>query len=198
MTFVLQPLEGDKFLYDLYAKLLEERIVFVTGQIDDEQSDRVVAQLLYLESVCPKKDILMIVNSPGGAVTAGLAVFDTMHAVKNEISTLCVGQAASMGVILMLGGVKGKRLSLPNARFLIHQPLGGAQGTSTDIEIQTEEILRIKEFLNKLIATETGQEYAKVVRDTDRDNFMSAEEAVHYGLVDKIVKSFPRANESKK
>ena len=198
MTFVLQPLEGDKFLYDLYARLLDERIIFVTGQIDDELSDQVVAQLLYLESVDSKKDILLIVNSPGGAVTAGLAIFDMMHAIKNEVTTVCIGQAASMGAILMIGGAKGKRLALPNARFLIHQPLGGAQGTSIDIEIQTEEILRMKEFLNRLIATETGQTYEKVVHDTDRDNFMSAEEAKNYGLIDKIVKSFPRVNGAKK
>jgi ATP-dependent Clp protease, protease subunit len=191
MTFVLQPLDGDKFLYDLYAKLLEERIVFVTGGIDDETSDRVVAQLLYLDTSSSKKDVLMVINSPGGSVSAGLAIFDTMNAIKSKVQTLCIGQAASMGAILMLGGVKGKRYCLPNARFLIHQPLGGAQGTSTDIEIQTEEILRIKEFLNRLISDETGQPYEKVVKNTDRDNFMSAEEAVAYGLVDEIVKSFP-------
>ena len=192
MTFVLQPLEGDKFLYDLYAKLLDERIVFVTGGIDDEVSDRIVGQLLYLDSNGSKKDILMIINSPGGAVTAGFAIFDTMHAIKSKVQTLCVGQAASMGAILMLGGAKGKRYSLPNARFLIHQPLGGAQGTSSDIDIQTEEILRIKEYLNHLIAEETGQPYEKVVNDTDRDNFMSAQEAVEYGLVNEILKSFPK------
>lgn len=192
MTFVLQPLEGDKFLYDLYAKLLDERTIFVTGGIDDEISDRVVAQLLYLDTNGSKKDILMIINSPGGAVTAGLAIFDTMQAIKAKVQTLCIGQAASMGAILMLGGTKGKRFCLPNARFLIHQPLGGAQGTSTDIEIQTEEILRIKAFLTQLIAERTGQPLEKVIKDTDRDNFLSAQEAVEYGLVDEIVKTFPR------
>ncbi len=192
MTFVLQPLEGDKYLYDLYAKLLEERTIFITGGIDDEIADRVVAQLLYLDSIEHKKDILMIINSPGGAVTAGLAIFDTMNAVKSSVATLCIGQAASMGAVLMLGGAKGKRYSLPNSRFLIHQPLGGAQGTSTDIEIQTEEILRIKEFLNELISEKTGQPLDKVKKDTDRDKFMSSDEALEYGLVDKIVKTFPR------
>ncbi|MCD6118838.1 ATP-dependent Clp protease proteolytic subunit [bacterium] len=198
MTYILSPLDGDKFLYDLYARLLEERIIFVTGTIDDEMADRVIAQLLYLETLSLKTDILMLVNSQGGAVTAGMAILDTMRALKCQISTLCIGQAASMGVIIMLGGAKGKRLSLPNSRFLIHQPLGGAQGTSIDIEIQTEEILRIKELLNRLMAEETGQKLEDVVKDTDRDNFMSAQEAKKYGIIDKIVKTIPKIANAKK
>ncbi len=197
MTFVLTPLDGEKFLYDIYARLLEDRYVFITGPVDDELSDRVVAQLIYLDAADPKREIYVVINSPGGAITSGMAMFDTMRGLKCGITTICIGQAASMGAILMLAAEKGKRLTLPNSRFLIHQPLGGAQGTSIDIEIQTEEIIRIKEFLNRLIAEETGQAYEQVVKDTDRDNFMSAQEAKKYGLVDKIVKSLPHADNKK-
>ena len=197
MTFVLTPLDGDKFLYDIYARLLEDRYVFVTGQVDDELADRVIAQLIYLDASDSKREVTVILNSPGGSVTSGMAMFDTIRAIASPVTTICIGQAASMGAILMLAAAKGKRLSLPNSRFLIHQPLGGAQGTSIDIEIQTEEIIRIKEFLNRLIAEETGQDFDKVVKDTDRDNFMSSQEAKKYGLVDKIVKSLPGANDKK-
>ena len=197
MTFVLTPLDGDKFLYDIYARLLEDRYVFVMGQVDDELADRVIAQLIYLDASDSKREVTVIINSPGGSVTSGMAMFDTIRAIASPVTTICIGQAASMGAILMLAAAKGKRLSLPNSRFLIHQPLGGAQGTSIDIEIQTEEIIRIKEFLNRLIAEETGQDFDKVVKDTDRDNFMSSQEAKKYGLVDKIVKSLPGANDKK-
>lgn len=197
MTFVIAPLDGDKFLYDIYARLLEDRYVFVTGPVDDELSDRAIAQLIYLDAADPKREVYVIINSPGGAITSGMAIFDTMRGLRCGVTTVCIGQAASMGAILMLAAEKGKRLSLPNSRFLIHQPLGGAQGTSIDIEIQTEEIIRIKEFLNRLIAEETGQDYEKVIKDTDRDNFMSAQEAKKYGLVDKIVKSLPHAENKK-
>ena len=189
--FVVQPLEGGNLLYDIYARMLEERMVFVTGGVDDEMADRVVAQLLYLEATDSKKEALVVVNSPGGSITAGMAIFDTMRGVSYDVSTICIGQAASMGAIIMLAGTNGKRLALPNARLLIHQPLGGSYGTSIDIEIQTAEIIRLKEVLSRLISEETGQPYEKVVKDTDRDNFMTAQEAKKYGLIDKIVKEFP-------
>ncbi|MEP0814364.1 MAG: ATP-dependent Clp protease proteolytic subunit [bacterium] len=195
--FVIKPFSGESFLYDIYARLLEERIVFLFGPIDDELSDSVVAQLLYLDALGDKKDVYMYINSPGGSITSGMAILDTMRAISCEITTVCIGQAASMGAILMLGGTKGKRISLPNSRFLIHQPLGGAIGTSTDIEIQTAEIVRMKEILNRMISEETGQPYDKVVKDTDRDNFMSAQEAKKYGLIDKIVQQLPGRNGKK-
>lgn len=195
--FVVAPLGGDHLIYDIFAKLLEDRTIFLFGTVDDEMADNAIAQLMYLESVDSKKETCVYINSPGGSITAGMAVFDTMRAVGYDMTTVCIGQAASMGAILMLAGTKGKRLALPNARFLIHQPLGGAYGTSSDIEIQTAEIVRIKETLNHLIADETGQPYEKVVKDTDRDNFMTAQEAKKYGLIDKIVKELPGRPKSK-
>lgn len=174
--------------YDIYSRLLKERIVFILGEINEQSANLVVAQLLFLESENPDKDINLYINSPGGSVTAGLAIFDTMRFIKPDVSTLCMGLAASMGAFLLSAGEKGKRYSLPNTRIMIHQPLGGARGQASDIEIQAREILFLKEHLSKLLAEHTGQPVEKIYRDTDRDNFMSAREAVDYGLIDSVVK----------
>ena len=173
--------------YDIYSRLLKDRIVFLGGGINDEVANLVVAQLLFLEAEDPDKDIHLYINSPGGVVTAGLAIYDTMKYIKPDVSTICIGQAASMGAILLTAGAKGKRFALPLARIMIHQPLGGAQGQSTDIQIQAREILRLREVLNEILTTQTGQPLDKIVTDTERDNFMSAEEAMNYGLIDKVI-----------
>lgn len=173
--------------YDLYSRLLKERIIFLGGPIDDSVANVVVAQMLFLESEDPDKDIHLYINSPGGVVTAGLAIYDTMQYIKPDVSTICVGQAASMGSILLTAGAKGKRYALPHARIMIHQPLGGAQGQSTDIQIQAKEILRLREVGNEILAHHTGQDTEKINVDTERDNFMSAEEAKEYGLIDEVV-----------
>ena len=173
--------------YDIYSRLLKERIIFLGGPIDDSVANVVVAQMLFLESEDPDKDIHLYINSPGGVVTAGLAIYDTMQYIKPDVSTICVGQAASMGSILLTAGAKGKRYALPHARIMIHQPLGGAQGQSTDIQIQAKEILRLREVGNEILARHTGQDTAKINIDTERDNFMSAEEAKEYGLIDEVV-----------
>ena len=173
--------------YDIYSRLLKERIIFLGGPIDDSVANVVVAQLLFLESEDPDKDIHLYINSPGGVVTAGLAIYDTMQYIKPDVSTICVGQAASMGSILLTAGAKGKRYALPHARIMIHQPLGGAQGQSTDIQIQAKEILRLREVGNEILAHHTGQATEKINVDTERDNFMSAEEAKEYGLIDEVV-----------
>lgn len=173
--------------YDIYSRLLKDRIVFLGGGINDEVANLVVAQLLFLEAEDPDKDIHLYINSPGGVVTAGLAIYDTMKYIKPDVSTICIGQAASMGAILLTAGAKGKRFALPLARIMIHQPLGGAQGQSTDIQIQAREILRLREVLNEILTTQTGQPLDKIVTDTERDNFMSAEEAMAYGLIDKVI-----------
>ena len=173
--------------YDIYSRLLKERIIFLGGPIDDSVANVVVAQLLFLESEDPDKDIHLYINSPGGVVTAGLAIYDTMQYIKPDVSTICVGQAASMGSILLTAGAKGKRYALPHARIMIHQPLGGAQGQSTDIQIQAKEILRLREVGNEILAHHTGQDTEKINVDTERDNFMSAEEAKEYGLIDEVV-----------
>jgi ATP-dependent clp protease, proteolytic subunit clpP len=173
--------------YDIYSRLLKERIIFLGGPIDDSVANVVVAQMLFLESEDPDKDIHLYINSPGGVVTAGLAIYDTMQYIKPDVSTICVGQAASMGSILLTAGAKGKRYALPHARIMIHQPLGGAQGQSTDIQIQAKEILRLREVGNEILAYHTGQDTEKINVDTERDNFMSAEEAKEYGLIDEVV-----------
>ncbi len=175
--------------YDIYSRLLKERIVFLVGPVEDHMANLVVAQLLFLESENPDKDIYLYINSPGGAVTAGLSIYDTMQFIKPDVSTLCIGQAASMGALLLAGGAPGKRYCLPHSRMMIHQPLGGFQGQATDIEIHTREILRIRERLNKILAFHTGQPLDKIQRDTDRDFFMGAEEAIEYGLIDKMLSS---------
>ncbi len=173
--------------YDIYSRLLKERVVFIVGPIDDNVANVVVAQLLYLESENPDKDISLYINSPGGSVTAGLAVYDTMQFIKPHISTLCVGQAASMGAVLLAGGESEKRFALPHSRVMIHQPLGGYQGQASDIDIHAREILKIREQLNQLLARHTGQSIEKIDQDTERDNFMGGDEAVAYGLIDKVL-----------
>ena len=173
--------------YDIYSRLLKDRIVFVGGPIDDNVANVVVAQLLFLESEDPDKDIHLYINSPGGVVTAGLASYDTMQYIRPDVSTICIGQAASMGSLLLTAGAKGKRYALPLARIMIHQPLGGAQGQSTDIQIQAKEILRLREVGNDILAKHTGQPREKLIADTERDNFMTAEEAKEYGLIDEVI-----------
>ncbi len=172
--------------YDIYSRLLRDRVVFIVGPITEQTANLVVAQLLFLESENPDKDISLYINSPGGAVSAGMAIYDTMQFVKPDVSTICVGLAASMGAFLLAAGAKGKRYSLPNSRIMIHQPLGGVQGQAADIEIHAREILYLREQLNKILAERTGQTVEKIGRDTDRDNFLSADDAVSYGLIDKI------------
>ena len=173
--------------YDIYSRLLKERIIFMGTAIDDNVANLVIAQLLFLQSEDPEKDISVYINSPGGVVTAGLAIYDTMQFLKCDITTYCVGQAASMGAVLLAAGAKGKRFALPNARIMIHQPLGGAQGQATDINIQAQEIMRIKQILNGILADHSGQSMESLEKDTDRDNFMSAAQAVEYGLVDEVI-----------
>ncbi len=173
--------------YDIYSRLLRERVIFLVGPVMDQSANLVVAQLLFLESENPDKDISLYINSPGGSVSAGLSMYDTMQFIKPDVSTLCMGLAASMGAFLLAAGAKGKRFSLPNSRIMIHQPSGGAQGQASDIEIQAKEILYLRERLNRILADATGQDIEKIARDTDRDNFMSADEAVTYGLIDKVM-----------
>ncbi|QOL27276.1 ATP-dependent Clp endopeptidase proteolytic subunit ClpP [Thalassotalea sp. LPB0316] len=183
---VEQTAKGERS-YDIYSRLLKERVIFLCGQVEDHMANLIVAQMLFLESENPEKDIYLYINSPGGSVTAGMAIYDTMKFIKPNVSTVCIGQAASMGAFLLSGGEKGKRYCLPNARVMIHQPLGGFQGQASDFEIHAKEILHIKEKLNTLIAEHTGQPIEKVTEDTDRDNFLSAQAAVEYGLVDSIL-----------
>ena len=173
--------------YDIYSRLLKERVVFMVGPVEDYMANVIVAQLLFLESENPDKDIHLYINSPGGSVTAGLAVYDTMQFIKADVSTMCIGQAASMGALLLAGGAKGKRICLPHSRIMIHQPMGGFQGQATDIDIHAREILLIREKLNLIFANHTGQPLDKIKQDTDRDNFMGAEEAKSYGLIDEII-----------
>ena len=184
--------------YDIYSRLLKDRIVFVGGPIDDNVANVVVAQLLFLESEDPDKDIHLYINSPGGVVTAGLAIYDTMQYIRPDVSTICIGQAASMGSLLLTAGAKGKRYALPLARIMIHQPLGGAQGQSTDIQIQAKEILRLREVGNDILAKHTGQPREKLIADTERDNFMTAEEAKEYGLIDEVITRPVRIEKPKK
>ncbi|WP_100656385.1 ATP-dependent Clp endopeptidase proteolytic subunit ClpP [Alteromonas flava] len=183
---VEQTSKGERS-YDIYSRLLKENVIFLVGQVEDHMANLIVAQMLFLEAENPEKDIFLYINSPGGSVTAGMAIYDTMNFIKPDVSTVCVGQAASMGAFLLSGGAKGKRYCLPNSRVMIHQPLGGFQGQASDFEIHAREILSIKEKLNRLMAGHTGQPYEKVAQDTDRDNFLSATEAQEYGLIDKVL-----------
>ena len=173
--------------FDIYSRLLKERVIFITGPIEDHMANLVVAQLLFLEAENPEKDINIYINSPGGSVTSGMTIYDTMSYIKPDISTLCIGQASSMGAILLTGGTKGKRFALPNSRIMIHQPLGGFQGQATDIEIHAQEILKIRTKLNEILSQHSGKDIDKVSQDTERDNFMSGDEAVKYGLIDKVI-----------
>jgi ATP-dependent Clp protease, protease subunit len=177
--------------YDIYSRLLKERVIFLCGQVEDQMANLVVAQLLFLESENPDKDIHIYINSPGGSVTAGLAIYDTMQFIKPEVSTLCIGQAASMGAVLLAAGAEGKRHCLPNSRIMVHQPLGGFQGQASDIEIHAREILSIRERLNGILAKHTGQDIKKIQQDTDRDNFMDGEQAQKYGLIDSVLDNRP-------
>lgn len=181
-----QTAKGERS-FDIYSRLLKERVIFLTGQVEDHMANLIVAQLLFLESENPEKDIYIYINSPGGSVTAGLSIYDTMKYIKPNIATVCVGQACSMGAFLLSGGTKGKRYCLPNARVMIHQPLGGFQGQATDFEIHAREILYIKEKLNRLMAEHSGKTYEQVCKDTERDNFLSAQQALEYGLIDAIL-----------
>jgi ATP-dependent Clp protease protease subunit len=183
-----QTARGER-AYDIYSRLLKERVIFIVGPVEDYMANVVVAQLLFLESENPDKDIHLYINSPGGAVTAGLAIYDTMQFVKPDVSTMCIGQAASMGALLLAGGSGGKRYCLPHSRMMIHQPLGGFQGQASDIDIHAKEILSVRERLNKILARHTGQPLEQIERDTDRDNFMGGDEAEAYGLVDKVLAS---------
>jgi ATP-dependent Clp protease protease subunit len=174
--------------YDIYSRLLKDRIIFLGSAIDDHVANLVVAQMLFLEAENPDKDIQLYINSPGGLVTAGLAIYDTMQYVKCDVATICVGQAASMAAVLLAAGTKGKRFSLPNSRIMIHQPLGGAEGSAKDVEILTKELLRIKRIINEILSKHTGQDIERIEKDTDRDFFMSAQEAMEYGIIDKVIK----------
>lgn len=183
---VEQTARGERS-YDIYSRLLKDRVIFMTGQVEDHMANLVVAQMLFLESENPDKDIHLYINSPGGSVTAGLSIYDTMQFIKPDVSTMCIGQAASMGAMLLAGGAKGKRLALPHSRMMIHQPSGGAQGQASDIEIQANEIIKLRLALNVLLAEHTGKTVETIAKDTERDNFMSADEAQEYGLVDKVI-----------
>lgn len=183
---VEQSARGERS-YDIYSRLLKDRIIFLDGEVDDASASLVVAQLLFLESEDPDKDINLYINSPGGVITSGMAIYDTMQYVKPDVCTICIGMAASMGAFLLAAGAKGKRYALPNAEIMIHQPLGGAQGQASDIKIQADHIVKIREKLNRILADRTGQPMQTIAADTDRDNYMSAEEALAYGLIDKVV-----------
>ena len=187
VPMVIEQTSRGERSFDIYSRLLKERVIFIVGPIEDHMANLVVAQLLFLESENPDKDVHLYINSPGGSVTAGLSIYDTMRFIKPDVSTMCIGQAASMGAFLLSGGAKGKRYILPNARTMIHQPSGGAQGQATDIEIQAKEILFLRERLNSLLAEHTGQSMEVIERDTERDRFMSAEQSVEYGLVDEVI-----------
>ena len=189
VPMVIEQTSRGERSFDIYSRLLKERVIFIVGPIEDQMANLVVAQLLFLESENPDKDVHLYINSPGGSVTAGLSIYDTMKFIKPDVSTMCIGQAASMGAFLLSGGTKGKRYILPNARTMIHQPSGGAQGQATDIEIQAKEILFLRERLNNLLADHTGQPIDVIERDTERDRFMSAEQSVEYGLVDEVIAS---------
>lgn len=187
---VEQSAKGER-AYDIYSRLLKERVIFLVGQVEDYMANLIVAQMLFLESENPDKDIHLYINSPGGSVTAGMSIYDTMQFIKPDVSTVCIGQAASMGAFLLTAGAEGKRYCLPNSRVMIHQPLGGYQGQASDIEIHTREILGIREKLNRILAHHTGQDFDTIARDTDRDNFMSAKAAKEYGLIDDVLDKRP-------
>ncbi|EGN76333.1 ATP-dependent Clp protease, proteolytic subunit ClpP [Idiomarina sp. A28L] len=181
-----QTAKGERS-FDIYSRLLKEGIIFLVGPVEEQMANLIVAQMLFLESENPEKDIYLYINSPGGSVTAGMAIYDTMQFIRNDVSTICIGQAASMGAFLLAGGAKGKRFCLPNSRVMIHQPLGGFQGQASDIEIHAREIMYIKDKLNRILAEHTGQDIERVANDTDRDNFMSSEQSVAYGIVDEVL-----------
>ena len=183
---VEQSGQGER-AYDIYSRLLKDRIIFLGGEVEDNMANTIVAQMLFLEAEDPDKDIYLYINSPGGVVTAGMAIYDTMQYIKPDVATICIGQAASMGSLLLTAGAKGKRFALPNARIMIHQPLGGARGQSTDVQIQAKELLRTRHMLNEILSERTGKSMEQVENDTERDNFMSASEAVEYGLIDKVI-----------
>jgi ATP-dependent Clp protease protease subunit len=189
VPMVIEQTSRGERSFDIYSRLLKERVIFIVGAIEDHMANLIVAQLLFLESENPDKDVHLYINSPGGSVTAGLSIYDTMQFIKPDVSTMCIGQAASMGAFLLSGGAKSKRFILPNARTMIHQPSGGAQGQATDIEIQAKEILFLRQRLNSLLADHTGQTIDVIERDTERDRFMSAEQSVEYGLVDEVISS---------
>ena len=191
VPIVVEQSERGERSYDIYSRLLKDRIIFLGGPIDDNVANAVIAQMLFLEAEDPDKDIHLYINSPGGAVNAGIAIYDTMQYIKPDVSTICVGSAASMGAVLLTAGAKGKRFALPHARVMIHQPLGGVQGQASEIEIHAREILRMREELNGILASRSGQDIEVVARDTDRDNFMSAQDAVEYGLIDEVLTREP-------
>ena len=191
VPIVVEQSERGERSYDIYSRLLKDRIIFLGGPIDDNVANAVIAQMLFLEAEDPDKDIHLYINSPGGVVTAGMAIYDTMQYIKSDVSTICVGSAASMGAVLLTAGAKGKRYALPHARVMIHQPLGGVQGQASEIEIHAREILRMREELNGILASRSGQDIEVVARDTDRDNFMSAQDAVEYGLIDEVLTREP-------
>jgi len=187
IPYVIEQTGRGERSYDIYSRLLKDRIIMLSGEVNDAVASSIVAQLLFLEAQDPDKDIYFYINSPGGVITSGLSIFDTMHYIKPDIVTICIGQAASMGAFLLASGTKGKRYALPHARIMIHQPLGGAQGQATDIQIQAQEIQRLKETLNEILAEKTGKKLKTIEKDTDRDFFMSSDEAVAYGLIDKVL-----------
>jgi len=189
VPYVIEQTSKGERSYDIYSRLLKDRIIFLGDEVNDDTASIVVAQLLFLEAEDPEKDIHLYINSPGGSVTAGMAIYDTMHYIKCDVSTVCIGMAASMGAFLLAGGAKGKRYILPNAEVMIHQPLGGAKGQASDIEIAAKNIIRTKEKLNRILSENTGKSYEQMCKDTDRDNWMSAKEAVEYGLVDSVIEN---------
>lgn len=189
VPMVIEQTSRGERSYDIYSRLLKERVIFLVGQVEDHMANLIVAQMLFLESENPEKDIHLYINSPGGSVTAGMAIYDTMRFIKPNVSTMCIGQAASMGSFLLSAGAKGKRFALPNSRVMIHQPLGGFQGQASDIQIHAKEIMHIKDKLNRALAEHTGQDLATIEKDTDRDNFMSAQAACDYGLIDQVLTS---------
>jgi ATP-dependent Clp protease protease subunit len=188
IPYVLEQTPQGQRQVDIYSRLLSDRVIFLTGEINDDMADVIIAQLFYLESLDSKKDIYFYINSPGGVVTAGLAIYDTMQYISCDVATICLGQAASMGAVLLAAGAKTKRMALPNARIMIHQPLGGAQGQASDVEIQAKEMVRMKQRLNEILVEHTGQPMEVIKKDTDRDFFLTAEDAAEYGLIDKVIK----------
>ena len=197
VPYVIEQTGRGERSYDIYSRLLKDRIIFLGEEVNDVSASLIVAQLLFLESEDPNKDIHLYINSPGGSVTAGMAIYDTMNYIKCDVSTICIGMAASMGAFLLSGGAKGKRMALPNAEVMIHQPLGGTQGQATEIEIAAKHILRTKEKMNRMLAENTGKTYEQVCADTERDNWLSAQEALDYGLIDSIVENRPREKDNK-
>lgn len=191
IPYVIEQTSKGERSYDIYSRLLKDRIIFISGEIEDHMANLIVAQLLFLEAEDPDKDISIYINSPGGSITAGMAIYDTMEYIKPDVSTICVGMAASMGAFLLTAGAKGKRYALPNAEVMIHQPLGGARGQASDIKIQADRILKMRSDLNKILSDKTGQPIERIEKDTDRDNFMTAEEAVSYGLIDQVFHKRP-------